>query len=160
AGIRVARVAAALGVALSLAYADFAGGSGSAFRAAYMLSIGFVVTAAGRRPSAVRSLAASMLIGAALDPLVACDVSFLLSVAATAGLIGIGQRLAGLTERLQPRPLRWLVQSLTTTLSAMLPCVPLLALLSSQVGLAGLLANVVAGPLGELFALPLCLGHA
>jgi competence protein ComEC len=160
ASVRAARVAAALGVALSLAYADFAGGSGSAFRAAYMLSIGFVVTAAGRRPSAVRSLAASMLIGAALDPLVACDVSFLLSVAATAGLIGIGQRLAALTERLQPRPLRWLVQSLTTTLSAMLPCVPLLALLSSQVGLAGLLANVLAGPLGELFALPLCLGHA
>ncbi len=160
ASVRATRLAAALGVLLSLAYADFAGGSGSAFRAAYMLSVGFVVTAAGRRPSAVRCLAASMLIGAALDPFVAFDVSFLLSVAATAGLIGIGPRLSWLSERVPLRPLRWLVASLLTTVSAMLPCLPLLALLGSEVGLAGVLANVVAGPVGEVCALPLCLGHA
>ena len=158
--VRALRVAAALGVALSLAYADFAGGSGSAFRAAYMLSVGFAVTAAGRRPSAVRCLAASMLIGAALDPLVACDVSFLLSVAATGGLIGIGPHFSRFTEQVRPRPLAWLLQSLATTLSAMLPCVPLLSLLSSELGLAGLLANVFAGPVGEVCALPLCLLHA
>ena len=158
--VRAARVAAALGVMLSLAYADFAGGSGSAFRAAYMLSVGFVVTAAGRRPSAVRCLAASIFIGAVLDPLVACDVSFLLSVAATGGLIGIGPVLARFTEKVRPRPLAWLLQSLATTLSAMVPCVPLLSLLSSEIGLAGLLANVVAGPVGEICALPLCLVHA
>ena len=158
--VRAARVAAGLGVALSLAYADFAGGSGSAFRAACMLSVGFIVTAAGRRPSAVRCLAASIFIGAVLDPLVACDVSFLLSVAATGGLIGIGPVFARFTEKVRPRPLAWLVQSLATTLSAMLPCVPLLSLLSSEIGLAGLLANVVAGPVGEICALPLCLVHA
>jgi len=160
ASVRAARVAAALGILLSLAYADFAGGSGSAFRAAYMLSVGFVVTAAGRRPSAVRCLAASMFIGALLDPLVACDVSFLLSVAATGGLIGIGPCFARFTQHVRPRPLAWLVQSLATTLSAMLPCVPLLSLLSSEIGLAGLVANVFAGPVGELCALPLCLLHA
>jgi competence protein ComEC len=160
ASVRAARLAALLGVGLSLAYADFAGGSGSAFRAAYMLSVGFVVTACGRRPSAVRCLAASMLIGALLDPLVACDVSFLLSVAATGGLIGIGPLFARFTELVRPRPLAWLAQSLATTLSAMLPCVPLLSLLSSEVGLAGLLANVLAGPVGEICALPLCLSHA
>lgn len=159
ASVRALRVASALGVFLSLAYADFAGGSGSAFRAAYMLSVGFAVTAAGRRPSAVRCLAASMLIGAALDPLVACDVSFLLSVAATAGLIGIGPWLKSFVEAARPAPLAWLLGSLATTVSAMLPCVPLLSLLSSEVGLAGLLANVVAGPVGELAALPLCLLH-
>ncbi|HKY35038.1 MAG TPA: ComEC/Rec2 family competence protein [Polyangiaceae bacterium] len=159
ASVRAARVAAAVGVVLSLGYADFAGGSGSAFRAAYMLSVAFLVTAAGRRPSAVRCLAASMLIGALLDPLVAFDISFLLSVAATAGLIGLGPALSGLVAWARPRPLAWLLQSLTTTLSAMLPCVPLLALLSSEVGVAGLLANVVAGPVGEMFALPLCLLH-
>jgi competence protein ComEC len=158
--VHAARLAAALGVGLSLGYADFAGGSGSAFRAAYMLSVGFLVTAAGRRPSAVRRLAASMLIGAALDPLVACDVSFLLSVAATGGLIGIGPYFKRFTVHVRPRPLAWLADSLATTLSAMLPCVPLLSLLSSELGLAGLLANVLAGPVGELCALPLCLLHA
>ncbi len=160
ASVRVARVAAALGVLLSLIYADFAGGSGSAFRAAYMLSVGFVVTACGRRPSAVRCLAASILFGALLDPLVACDVSFLLSVAATAGLIGINPVFTRLTERVRPRPLAWFVGSLATTTSAMLPCVPLLSLLSSEIGLAGMLANVLAGPIGETCALPLCLAHA
>lgn len=158
--VRAARAAAAIGVLLSLAYADFAGGSGSAFRAAYMLSVAFLVTAAGRRPSAVRCLAASMLIGAVCDPFVACDVSFLLSVAATAGLIGIGPVLGRYTERVAWRPLRWLAASLGTTVSAMLPCVPLLALLGSEIGLAGLFANVVAGPVGEACALPLCLLHA
>lgn len=158
--VRAARVAAAVGVALSLGYADFAGGSGSAFRAAYMLSVAFLVTAAGRRPSAVRCLAASMLIGACCDPFVARDVSFLLSVAATAGLIGIGPWLSVWTERVRWRPLRWFVASLATTVSAMLPCVPLLALLGSEIGLAGLFANVVAGPIGETCALPLCLLHA
>ena len=160
ASVRAARLAAAVGILLSLGYADFAGGSGSAFRAAYMLSVGFLVTAAGRRPSPLRCLAASMLIGAVLDPLVACDVSFLLSVAATAGLIGIGPLLARFTARIRPRPLAWFAQSLATTLSAMLPCVPLLSLLASELGAAGLLANVVAGPVGETFALPLCLLHA
>lgn len=160
AGVRAARAAAAVGIALSLAYADFAGGSGSAFRAAYMLSVAFLVTALGRRPSAVRCLAVSILIGAARDPFVACDVSFLLSVAATAGLIGIGPVFALVTERVPWRPLAWLAQSLATTLSAMLPCIPLLALLGSEVGLAGLLANVIAGPVGEACALPLCLLHA
>lgn len=160
ASVRAARVAAAVGVVLALGYADFAGGSGSAFRAAYMLGIAFLVTAAGRRPSGVRCLAASMLIGALLDPLVAFDVSFLLSVAATAGLIGVGPLFARFTQRVRPRPLAWLAQSLATTLSAMLPCVPLLSLLGAEVGLAGLFANVVAGPVGEMFALPLCLLHA
>jgi competence protein ComEC len=160
ASVRVARVAAALGVLLSLAYADFAGGSGSAFRAAYMLSVGFVVTACGRRPSAVRCLAASLFIGALLDPLVACDVSFLLSVAATGGLIGLGPLFSRVTAPVRPAPLAWLAKSLATTLAAMLPCVPLLSLLSSEIGLGGMLANVLAGPVGEICALPLCLSHA
>lgn len=160
ASVRAARAAAAVGIALSLSYADFAGGSGSAFRAAYMLSIAFFVTALGRRPSAVRCLAASILIGALRDPFVACDVSFLLSVAATAGLIGIGPLFARFTAGVPWRPLAWLAQSLATTLSAMVPCLPLLALLGSEVGLAGLFANVIAGPVGEACALPLCLLHA
>ncbi|HYQ15337.1 MAG TPA: ComEC/Rec2 family competence protein, partial [Polyangiaceae bacterium] len=85
---------------------------------------------------------------------------FLLSVAATGGLIGIGPFFARFTESVRPKPLAWFVESLATTLSAMLPCVPLLSLLSSEIGLAGLLANVVAGPVGEICALPLCLLHA
>jgi competence protein ComEC len=154
-----ARIAAAAGVVLALLYADFAGGSGSAWRAAWMLSAGLGVRALGRRPSTIRCVAASLLVGALLDPLVAYDLSFLLSIAATLGLIVIGQPLARHCESVAIRPLRWLLISMAATVASMVPCAPLLALLSPDLGLAGLVANVVAAPLGEIVALPLCLTH-
>jgi competence protein ComEC len=83
----------------------------------------------------------------------------MLSVAATAGLIWLGRPLAEVCERIDPRPLRFLAVSFVTTLSATIPCAPLLALLSSGITLAGLVANVLAAPLGETVALPLCLAH-
>jgi competence protein ComEC len=155
-----ARIAAAFGALLALLYADFAGGSGSAWRAAWMLSAGLGVRALGRHPSTLRSVAASLLVGAALDPLAAFDLSFLLSIAATLGLIVIGQPLAERCERVAFRPLRWFLLSMAATVASMVPCAPLLALLSDDLGLAGLLANAVAAPLGEVVALPLCLTHA
>jgi competence protein ComEC len=153
------RVAALAGVPLALAYADFAGGSGSAWRAAWMLAVGFTARALGRHPQAFRSLSACFLVGAALDPLLVFDVSFLLSAGATAGLVVLGPRLTRPCRRLPTRPLRWLAASFATTASAMLPCAPLLALMSPEITLIGAAANVIAGPLGELCALPLCLVH-
>ena len=58
------------------------------------------------------------------------------------------------------QPLRYLVLSVAATVSAMLPCAPLLALLSPTLTVAGIVANVVAAPFGEAAALPLCLAHA
>ncbi|HEY3253080.1 MAG TPA: ComEC/Rec2 family competence protein, partial [Polyangiaceae bacterium] len=96
---------------------------------------------------------------AVLDPLCAFDLSFMLSVAATSGLIWLGQPLSRRCERIGSRPVRFLAVSFGTTLSATIPCAPLLALLASGVTLAGLVANVLASPLGESVALPLCLSH-
>ena len=62
-------------------------------------------------------------------------------------------------ERIDSRPLRFLALSFGTTLSATIPCAPLLALLASGITLAGLVANVLASPLAESVALPLCLAH-
>lgn len=155
----VARFSALLGVGLSLIYADFAGGGGSAWRAALMLSVGFLARAFGRKPETVRTFGLSTLVFAELDPLCAFDLSFMLSVAATAGLIWLGRPLTERCERLESRVLRFLAASFATTLSATIPCAPLLALLASGVTLAGLVANVLAAPLGESVALPLCLAH-
>ena len=155
----VARFASLFGVGLSLIYADFAGGGGSAWRAAFMLSVAFLARALGRRPATVRTFGLSTLVFALQDPLCAFDLSFLLSVAATAGLIWLGRPLAERCERISSRVLRFLATSFATTLSATIPCAPLLALLASGVTLAGLVANVLAAPLGESVALPLCLAH-
>ena len=155
----MARVAHGVGVPLALIYADFAGGSGSAWRAAVMLSVTFSARALGRRPLTVRTFGLSTLLFALFDPLCVFDLSFLLSVAATAGLIWIGRPLLARCEAIGWRPLRFVVTSLATTWSATLPCAPLLALLASGVTVAGLIANVLAAPLGEAVALPLCLLH-
>ena len=150
----VGRVAAATGAVLAPLYADFAGGSGSAWRAAWMLAIGLGARALGRNPSASRSFALSLAIGALLDPLVGFDVSFMLSVAATAGLLGIGQPLAA---RVVPenagKIARAIAASLVATVSAMLPCVPLLAMLGPTITIAGIAANVAAVPFGEVISL-------
>ncbi len=155
----VARFASVVGVGLSLVYADFAGGGGSAWRAAFMLSVALSARAVGRKPLTVRTFGLSTLLFALLDPLCAFDLSFMLSVAATSGLIWLGRPLSARCERIGSRALRFLAKSFATTLSATIPCAPLLALLASGVTLAGLLANVLAAPLGESVALPLCLSH-
>jgi competence protein ComEC len=153
------RPAALGGAALALAYADFAGGSGSAWRAAWMLSAALAARAFDRHPSPARSLGVSLCVGCAVDPLAAYDLSLLLSAAATAGLIVVAPSLVRRAGALRPRPLAWLAAALATTLSAMLPCAPLLAAMAPELTLAGLFANVVAAPLGETIALPLCLAH-
>jgi competence protein ComEC len=156
--VEVRRLASLFGMPLALVYADFAGGSGSAWRAAWMLSFGFFARALNRAPHATRSLAASLLVGAVADGLVAFDVSFLLSAAATVGLLSVGPGLARPCRRL-PRVARFVGQSVAATVAAMLPCAPLLALLSPELTFAGVLANVLAAPFGETIALPLCLSH-
>lgn len=158
--VEVGRVAAGVGIALSLIYADFAGGTGSAWRAAFMLSAACVARALGRRPRGARALGLSFFIGAAVDPLAAFDLSFLLSAAATAGLMGIAQpvlRSPVLSKR--SRALGWLVESAVATVASMIPCVPLLALMASELTVAGIAANVLAAPIGEVAALPICLLH-
>ncbi|HEX7670409.1 MAG TPA: ComEC/Rec2 family competence protein, partial [Polyangiaceae bacterium] len=156
----VGRFTAAFGAVLAPLYADFAGGSGSAWRAAWMLAIGLGARALGKNPSASRSFALSLGIGEILDPLVGFDVSFMLSAAATAGLLGVGQPLAA---RAVPENAGAIVKaisgSLVATVSAMLPCAPLLAMLGPTITLAGIAANVAAVPFGEVISLPLCLIH-
>jgi len=155
----VGRVSAAIAIPASWLYADFAGGSGSALRAAGMLSAAMLTRAAGRRPSGLRAFGGSLLVAALVDPLVGSDPSFTLSAAATAGLLGLDRPFARVLVR-GPAPLRAVLRPTATTLAAMTGCTPFIAIMSPQIPLLGIAANLVAAPIGELAALPLCLGHA
>ncbi|WP_338046515.1 DNA internalization-related competence protein ComEC/Rec2 [Polyangium spumosum] len=155
----VGRVSAALAIPTSWLYADFAGGSGSALRAAGMLSVVMLVRALGLRPSGVRAFGGSLLLAALLDPLVGSDPSFVLSAAATAGLLGLDRPIAARLVR-GPAPLRFVLRPIATTLAAMTGCTPFLAMMTPSLPLLGILANLVAAPIGELAALPVCLLHA
>ena len=158
--IDVGRVAAAIGIPIAWIYADFAGGSGSALRAAWMLTASLAATAGGRSSDGPRAFALSVAAMAVVDPLVLFDVSFLLSACATAGLLVLARPLG---ERLTARVPAWLhgvARSLATTVAATIPCAPVLATMTSGLPLGGTFANLVAVPLGEAAALPLCLLHA
>ncbi len=156
--VEARRLASLAGVPLALVYADFAGGSGSAWRAAWMLAFGFLVRSLGRAPDATRALAVSLAIGAVRDALVAFDISFLLSAAATVGLLTLGPVFTRPLARL-PKVARFVGHAAAATVAAMVPCAPLLAVLAPDLTVAGVLANVLAAPFGETIALPLCLSH-
>lgn len=147
------------GAVLALIYADFAGGSGSAWRAAWMLAAGFCVQALGRQIRGVDCVAASILVGLAVDPLITLDLSFLLSVAATSGLMTWGRIWSRRVSGVAHPGLRKLLEGMAATLASTIPCSVLLAPLSNEASLIGLVANTLAAPFGEAIALPLCLTH-
>jgi competence protein ComEC len=177
----VGRPAAALGVIFAWVYADFAGGSGSARRAAAMLSFALGARAFGSRPDGPRAFGLSLIGAALVDPLIAFDLSFLLSAAATAGLMTLQRPLAAWLEawgakltalrvfrtedalalpvQRRPRALVAVAAAVATTLSATIGCAPLIAFLTPTLPIGGVPANLLAVPLGELLALPLCLAH-
>lgn len=155
----VGRLVALFTIAAGWLYADFAGGGGSAYRAAAMLSAANVARAWGMRAPAERSFGWSMLTGGAVEPLALLDVSFALSLAATAGLLAARGVVTAIHHRLAAGPARWLVEMAVATLAATAACAPVLLLLGPQLPVMGVAANAIAGPIGEVVALPLSLGH-
>ncbi|NUO49601.1 MAG: MBL fold metallo-hydrolase [Polyangiaceae bacterium] len=173
----VSRVAAGIAIPLSWAYADFAGGGGSVLRAAAMVTAASLARALGRSPSPARCFAASLFAGVFVDPLALLDLSFALSSAATLGLMTLSRPIASLIGAGPADPLRledvsttdpsfykrvWMHVggAMATTLGATIACAPLIISTSPTLPAAGVLANLVAAPLGEAFALPFALLHA
>lgn len=157
--LEVGRIAAAVSIPAAWLYADFAGGGGSALRAAGMLTAGMLAQAAGRRPSGPRSFALSLLGPAILDPLTLCDLSFALSAGATAGLLLLNRPISKAIVR-GPNLLQRLLSPIATTLAAMFGCAPIVTLVSPTFPVLGIAANIAAAPVGEVAALPICLAHA
>jgi competence protein ComEC len=161
------RVVAAISIPLVWVYADFAGAGGSTVRAAWMMTAALVARGLGRRATAARSFGLSLVAMGVFDPLVVYDVSFLLSAGATLGLIALSRPLA---LRLKPwlpahpprlaRAATWLATTMSATVAATVPCAPILARFAPTLPAGGVLANLLAVPLGESIALPLCLLHA
>jgi len=156
----VGRIAAAIGVPVAWVYAELAGAGGSTIRAAWMATVVLVARALGRRTDATRAFGLSLSAMALLDPLVVFDLSFLLSAGATAGLLAFARPFASWLEKWAPRRLASVARAAGTTLAASVPCVPIIARFAPTVPLGGVLANLLAVPVGETVALPLCLAHA
>ncbi|MDP9149374.1 MAG: ComEC/Rec2 family competence protein [Myxococcota bacterium] len=157
AAVDVGRVAAGVGLPIAWGYAELAGAGGSTVRAAWMATAALGARLLGRRCDATRAFGLSVGAMALADPLVAFDLSFLLSAGATAGLLAFAAPLGAFLESVAPRSMAFVCRATATTLAASLPCVPMLARFAPTVPLAGVVANLVAVPVGECAALPVCL---
>lgn len=147
-----AGVAIATASALS-SYALLVGPSPSVLRAGLMALVASLGLALGRASVGVNALCLSVAALTALDPSIATAIGFQLSVAATAGLLGLQRPLAARLERLPSVPR----EGIATTLAASLPTIPIVAAAFGRISLVSPLANLVAVP---LFAPLLALGMA
>ena len=148
------RPAAALALAALLGYTFLVGGQPSVQRAAIMGALYIVGVALGRQSSAPLALA---LAGAAMtgwQPLLAKDVSFQLSFAATLGLMTLAPALSA---RAQAMAARWphlaqfpatrpVIELLAVTLAAIAFTLPITAINFDRISLVAPLANLLAVP--------------
>ncbi|MDP9003103.1 MAG: ComEC/Rec2 family competence protein, partial [Myxococcota bacterium] len=158
--VDVGRIAAAIGVPVTWIYAEFAGAGGSTVRAAWMMTASLGARALGRRTDPTRAFAISLGVMALADSLIAFDLSFALSAGATAGLIAFAEPMTQWLASRVPKVCAPVAAATATTIAASIPCVPILARFAPTVPIGGVIANLVAVPLGEGAALPLCLVHA
>jgi len=148
----VPRLAAGIGVPLALSIAAFTGGAPSGWRASITTAIAWTVAACGRKPDAVSVSAAACLLFGIITPADALRPAFLLSIAATAALIGQPAALGGSawsTLRTIAN-LNW-----RTTLAT----APLVFWSFGSMPVSGMLANLLLVPVGSLLLLLACV-HA
>lgn len=121
-----------------------AGAEPSVLRAAAMGVIALVGLGNGGRGRGVRALGVGVLVLVLVDPVLARSVGFALSVAATAAILLLVPRWRQALSGWMPR---WLAEAIAVPLAAQLVCTPLVAVISGQVSLVAVAANVMAAPL-------------
>ena len=136
-------VSAAATVAAIVAYSVLVGLAPSVMRAALMASVASCGLASGRRAATANARCVAVTAMLFADPGAIEDLGFLLSAAATAGLV-LWQ--APLAARFAPLP-GALREGLATTLAASAPTLPIVAAAFGRVSLVSPVANLVAVPL-------------
>ncbi|WP_225851940.1 ComEC/Rec2 family competence protein [Micromonospora sp. AMSO12t] len=118
--------------------------SPSVVRAATMGAIGLAALAAGRPRAALPALSAGVAVLVLVDPELAGDAGFALSVLATGGLLLLAPRWRdGLRRRGVPAGL---AEALAVPAAAQLACAPVVAGISGTVSLVAVPANLLAVP--------------
>jgi competence protein ComEC len=131
------------GLAL-LGFVVLAGPSASVLRAAAMGAVALIALATGRSRAAVPALAATVCVLLLVDPGLARDAGFALSVLATAAIVLLAPGWSrGLRWRGWPQ---WIADALAVSAAAGIATAPLIAGLSGTVSLVSLPANLLAAP--------------
>ncbi|MBG6225569.1 competence protein ComEC [Arthrobacter sp. CAN_A2] len=141
---RAPRLPAAVGaVAALVGFVMLVRPEPSVLRAAVMGAIGVAAVLSGRGRVSLTLLMLSVIVLLAADPWLSVSYAFLLSVAATLGLVTAGPRVSEALQRVMPRPA---AQLLAIPLTAQLFCTPILVLIQPTLPLYSLPANVLASP--------------
>jgi competence protein ComEC len=138
------RLAAAACAAALVGFVVLARPSPSVLRAAAMGGLALVALASGRPRAAVPALGAAVTVLLVVDPELAVDAGFALSVLATAGLLVLAPRfVAGLRAHRVPGGI---AEALAVSAAAQVACAPVIAAISATVSLSAVPANLLAVP--------------
>ncbi|HEX3679644.1 MAG TPA: ComEC/Rec2 family competence protein [Galbitalea sp.] len=135
------RVAAAL--AMLVGFVVLVTPQPSVVRSAIMAALVLGALASGRPVAGLPVVGVTVLAMLTLDPWIALDFGFALSVLATAGLMALSGPIARRLERWLPH---WLALLVAVPLAAQLACQPVLVLLNPSLPIYGVLANTLAEP--------------
>ncbi|MEV5003692.1 ComEC/Rec2 family competence protein [Nocardioides sp. LML1-1-1.1] len=116
----------------------------SVLRAAAMGTVGLFAFGPDGRRRGLRALGVALVTLVLLDPGLATSAGFALSVLATAGIVLLGPPFSDALARWLPR---LVAEAVAVPTAAQLACTPVIAVLSEQVSLVAVLANLLAGPL-------------
>ncbi|AIT61623.1 ComEC/Rec2 family competence protein [Corynebacterium doosanense] len=138
------RVQVAAAVGALLAYVCLVGTEPSILRAAVTGVVGLVAVIASSRMQPVHALSVAVLVLLVVDPGLAVDFGFALSVAATAGIVALMPVIA---RPLMPAGLPpVLARALAVAIAADAVTMPIIALMTGEVSLVSVLANVLVAP--------------
>jgi len=116
----------------------------SVLRAAVMSAVVILAKYFGERSFGIPSLSAAIMFLLLLDPIQSTDPGFALSVLATAGILLLSPVIE---ERLSKKvKTTWIVQSISIPVSATIFCLPVIALISNQLSLVTVPANILVAP--------------
>jgi competence protein ComEC len=138
------RLAAAVCVVSLVGFVILVRPSPSVLRAAALGALALVALASGRPRSAVPGLAAVVVLLVLVDPQLAGDPGFALSVLATAGLLLLAPGWRDALRR--HRVPAGLAEAIAVPAAAQVACAPVIAALSGTIGLVAVPANLLAVP--------------
>lgn len=115
----------------------------SVLRSAAMGVVAIVGLGAGGRRRGVRALAIAIVVLVLIDPWLARSAGFVLSVLATGGILLLAPGWTRALAAWMPRPL---AEAISVPLAAQLVCTPAVAVLSGEVSVVAVVANMLAAP--------------
>jgi competence protein ComEC len=138
------RASAFLALAALVGFVILVRPSPSVLRATAMGALGLLALASSRPRAAVPGLAATVFLLVVVDPELASDPGFALSVLATTGLLLLAPRLRDALRR--RRVPGGVAEALAVPVAAQLACAPVIAAMTGTVSLSAVPANLLAAP--------------